>query len=88
MALGIIVGFFVGRMKWSRNFKFIKMVQFSDDIYGVRCGALGLYVYRNFNERVDFSWHCKLSDNFKSACMNTKETCERYLNGDVGEKVV
>lgn len=88
MTLGFFVGFFVGRMNWSRNFKFIKMVQFGDDKYGVRFGVLGLYVYRNFNKQVDFQWHCKLSDNFKSACMVTKEKCEQYINSDTLEKVV
>ena len=88
IGVGIVIGFFIGRMKWSRNFRFVKIVQFDDTGYAVRCGALGMYVYRNFSDRIDFNWHCKLSDYFTSACITNKETCEKYMSGNLGENVV
>ena len=85
--LGIIIGFFIGRMKWSKNLKFVNIVQFSDTKYGVRCGVLGLYVYRNFSNTDEFSWQCKFSNHFTSCCMVEKNICEKYMiNGT--EKVV
>lgn len=88
ITIGAVGGFFVGRTEWSRNFKFTRVVRFSDTKYAVRCGALGMYVYKNFNERVAFPWHCKLSEYFRHACMVDKETCENYMNNVHDENVV
>jgi hypothetical protein len=88
IAFGIVVGFILGRTKISRNFKFIKIVKFSDVHYGVRFGMLGMYVYHNFNNEYDFPWPWKFSDSFSENCKTDKVTCEKYLAGNSTETVV
>lgn len=78
---GIIIGFFIGRVKR-------EIIQFNDNVYCVRLGAFGLYVYKNFSDIVDFPWHCKFSEYFNQGCTTDKETCEKYINGALGENVV